>query len=116
MQSLEATLPAIIFICDVFHLSLQEQDYQKRAGIQECYYFVTYKNAATYKDATRTDFEANNDAESEMDGIPKADQHFSSISRLPMSQLLIIQSIQARPFQASPCEHYLLRLPSHDCL
>ena len=36
----EVTLLAIIFICDVFHLSLQEQDYKDGAGVRE-----RYKNA-----------------------------------------------------------------------
>ena len=33
VQNLEVTLLLIIFICDVFHLLLQEQDYQKGAGV-----------------------------------------------------------------------------------
>ena len=36
IQSLETTLPAIIFIYDVF-MSLLEQDYQKEAGLREPY-------------------------------------------------------------------------------
>ena len=30
-------LPAIIFICDVFHVLLLEQDHQEGAGVQERY-------------------------------------------------------------------------------
>ena len=54
-QNLEATLPAIIFIRDVFHLSLQEQDHQEGAGVRERY--ETYKNAAIYKNETQLEFE-----------------------------------------------------------
>ena len=42
-------LPAIIFIYDVFHLSLQEQDHQERAGVREHY--------KTYKYKTQLEFE-----------------------------------------------------------
>ena len=49
-QNLEATLPAIIFICDLFHLWLQEQDYQEGAGVRE--HYKTYENAAIYKNET----------------------------------------------------------------
>ena len=45
VQNLKATLPAIIFIRNVFHLSLQEQHHQEGAGVQKCY--ETYKNAST---------------------------------------------------------------------
>ena len=65
-QNLEATLPAIIFIRDVFHLSLQEQDHQEGAGVRE-----------RYENATQLEFEASNNEESEVDGIPEAGQHFS---------------------------------------
>ena len=53
-QNLEATLPAIIFIRDVFHLSLQEQDHQEGAGIRKRY--ETYKNTAIYKNETQLEF------------------------------------------------------------
>ena len=86
----EATLPAIIFIRDVFHLSLQEQDHQEGAGVRERY--ETYKNAAIYKNETQLEFEFD------------------------LRCLPIVRPSQARPFQASPCEHHLLRPPSHDCL
>ena len=49
-QNLEATLPAIIFIHDVY-VSLQEQDYQEGAGVRECY--------ETYKNETQLEFESN---------------------------------------------------------
>ena len=44
-QNLVATLPAIIFIRDIFHLTLQEHDHKKRAGVRERY--KTYKNVST---------------------------------------------------------------------
>ena len=50
MQNLEATLLAIIFIRDIFHLSLQEQDHKEGAGVQKRY--ETYKNTAIYKNET----------------------------------------------------------------
>ena len=62
-QNLEATLPAIIFICDVFHLSLQEQDHKKGAGVQK-----------GYKNATQLEFKASNNKESEVDGTLEAEQ------------------------------------------
>ena len=47
-RSLKATLPAIIFIHDVY-VSLQEQDYQEGAGVRERY--------ETYKYETQLEFE-----------------------------------------------------------
>ena len=55
MQSLEAKLPAIIFIHDIY-MSLLKQDYQKGAGIQESYkMYEMYKNAtnAIYKNVVQ---------------------------------------------------------------
>ena len=54
-QNLKATLPAIIFIRNVFHLSLQEWDHQEEAGVWE--HYKTYKNAAIYKNEMRLEFE-----------------------------------------------------------
>ena len=85
-QSLEATLPAIIIIYDVY-MSLLEQDHQGEAGVRELY--KMYENATKhiktlllcyiqerYENATQLKFEASNNEKSEMDGIPKANQHF----------------------------------------
>ena len=44
-QNLEATLPAIIFIRDVFHLSLQEQNTTRKGRV--------YKNAIKYENVTK---------------------------------------------------------------
>ena len=54
-QSLEATLPTINFIHDVY-MSLLEQDHQEGAGVREPYkMYEMYKNAtnAMYKNAVR---------------------------------------------------------------
>ena len=80
-RSLEATLPAIILICDVFCVSLPEQDTHKKGWVYDnatrrkktlllCYVQERYENA------TQLEFEANNNKESEVDGIPEADQYF----------------------------------------
>ena len=48
VQNLEATLSAIIFICDVFHLTLQEQDHLEGAGledVQKCCYLQEWDAA-----------------------------------------------------------------------
>ena len=58
-QSLEATLPAIIFIHDVY-ISLLEQDHQEEASLRDVrkrFYFAMYKNTATYKKATQLEYE-----------------------------------------------------------
>ena len=44
-QNLEATLPAIILIRDVFYVSLTKQDTTKKGRV--------YENATIYKNATR---------------------------------------------------------------
>ena len=49
VQNLEATLLAIIFICDVFHLLLQEQDHQEGAGVQERYKTYKYKTQLKFE-------------------------------------------------------------------
>ena len=49
-RSLEATLPIINFIHDVY-MSLIEHDYQEGAVIQERY--EEYKNTTIYKNITR---------------------------------------------------------------
>ena len=53
-RSLEATLPTINFIHDVY-MSLLEQDHQEGAGVRERY--EMYKNTATYKNATQLEYE-----------------------------------------------------------
>ena len=87
-KSLEATLPPIAFIRDVFHLSLQEQDHQEGAGIRERY--EKYKNAAIYKNETQLEFEFD------------------------LRYLPIVRPSQAQPFQALPCERQLLRPASYN--
>ena len=49
-RSLEPTLPAIIFICDVFCVSLLEQDHQEGAGVRECYKNATQLCTRTLQD------------------------------------------------------------------
>ena len=63
MKNLEATLPPIIFIRDIFHLSLQEQDHQEGAGVRE-----------RYENATQLEFEASNNEEFEVDDTLEAEQ------------------------------------------
>ena len=81
-----------MIILFVMSMSLLEQNHQEGAGAQERYkmlqdvreryYFAMYKNAATYENAamykneTQLEFEAINNEEYKLDGIPEADQHF----------------------------------------
>ena len=59
-----------------------QKRYKMLQNVQERYYFAMYKNATTYKNATlyknktQLEFEAINDEEYKLDGIPEADQHF----------------------------------------
>ena len=58
------------------------QNIRERYENAECCYFSMYKNAATYENAamykneTQLEFEASNNEEYKLSGIPEADQHF----------------------------------------
>ena len=108
-QSLEATLPTINFIHDVY-MSLLEQDHQEGAGVQERY--EMYENATRcsrtlllcyvqerYKNATQLEVEVGNDKEYEMDGIRNIRKEVRS--RPPTGDLPLRYSFSFHPFTAT---------------
>ena len=68
-RSLEATLPAIIFVCDVFHVSLLEQDTTRKGRVFKNAMRCTRMLRERYENATQLEFEASNDEEYKVDGI-----------------------------------------------
>ena len=69
VQSVKATLPAIIFIGDVFNVLLLEQDTTRKGWVYKNVTRCTRMLRKCYKNATQLEFEASNDEEYEVDGI-----------------------------------------------